>query len=71
MTESENPREKALYRKPRDHNDAGTVEHFVKHDRESGKAAADPKAEALKRKPHDEAGSRAEHFTKIERSGEG
>lgn len=70
MSESENPREKALYRKPRDHNDRGTVEHFVKTDRESGAAGNDPKEDALKRHPHDEVGSRTEHFTDIERRGE-
>ncbi len=70
MSEPENPREKALYRKPREHNDAGATEHFIKHDRESGAAAPDRKEEALKRKQHDATGSRAEHYTDIERRGE-
>lgn len=67
MTESNNP----LFRKPQDPNDRGAKEHFIKQERESGAAATDPKEEALKRHPRDEAGSRAEHYTEIERRGEG
>ena len=70
MSEPENPREKALYRKPRDHNDGGATAHFVQKERESGAAAADPKEEALKRHQRDKAGSRTEHFADIERRGE-
>lgn len=63
MAESDNP----LFRKRQDPNDGGATEHFVKKDRESGAAGADPKEEALKRHPRDKAGNRAEHFTEIER----
>lgn len=63
MTESDNP----LFRKPQDANDGGATEHFVKQDRKSGAAGADPKEEALKRHTHDTAGNRAEHFAEIER----
>ena len=66
MTESDNP----LFRKKRNPNDGGATEHFVKHERESGAAAPDPKEEALKRHQRDKAGSRTEHFTDIERRGE-